>query len=198
MALPAPVPILAGMSRDTFLSLCLANRFNVEILRRLDVMPPGTWLTSGCLVQPVWNRNAGRVADADIADYDLIYLDPDRSWEAEDRVIRRAADLFADLPIRVQVRNQARVPIWYREKFGIPYPPVREAQHAVLRFPSKTTAIALTRGPGGEPVLYAPFGVGNALRGRVVPNHRLNIPSVYAEKTGRWTTIWPDLVVQPW
>lgn len=186
------------MSRDTFLSLCLANRFNAEILNRLGDMPPGTWLTSGCLVQPVWNQAAGRAAEADIADYDLIYLDPDMSWEAEDRVIRRAAGLFADLPVRVVVRNQARVPLWYREKFGIPYPPVRKAQHAVLRFPTKTSAIALTRDPSGKPALYAPFGVRHALRGRIVPNRRLNIPSVYAQKGRRWKEIWPYLVVKPW
>ena len=186
------------MTQDAFLNHCLANPYNREILNRLGGLPPATWLTAGCLVQPVWNAAAGRAPQADIDDYDLIYRDPDTSWEAEDAIIRRAAALFADLPIRIEIRNQARVPVWYREKFGIAYPPVRQAQHAVLRFPSKTTAVALTAGRDGKPLIYAPFGVEHALQGRIVPNHRLDIPSVYVEKTRRWKSIWPHLSVLPW
>ena len=45
----------------------------------------------------------------------------DLSWEGENRVIRRCAAAFADLDADVQVRNQARVHLWYPEKFGVPH-----------------------------------------------------------------------------
>jgi hypothetical protein len=52
--------------------------------------------------------------------YDIFYCDDrELSWEAEDRVIRLVEETVADLPIRVEVRNQARVHLWYRERFGI-------------------------------------------------------------------------------
>ena len=44
-----------------------------------------------------------------IRDADLFYVDPDTSWAAEDAVIGRGAELFADLPVPVEIRNEARV-----------------------------------------------------------------------------------------
>jgi len=75
-----------------FLFLILDNPYNATILDRLPELPFETWLTSGCLVQTVWNRMAGWEATAHIGDYDLMYFDRDTSWEAEDALIRRTAD----------------------------------------------------------------------------------------------------------
>lgn len=168
-----------------------------SILDRLPSLGVEAWLVAGCLAQTVWNVRLGRPPQNDIADYDLIYCDPDSSWEAEDAVIRRAAALFADLAADVQVRNQIRVPVWYAAKLGCRFPPVREARHAVLRYPSRTTAVAVTRGPAGYAV-YAPFGLRDAIQLRVRPNRRLPLASVYAAKTRRWKAVWPELQVDPW
>ena len=62
-----------------------------------------------------------------IRDYDVFYFDADTSWSAENEVIERAAHLFADLNVSIEVRNQARVHLWYEEKFGLPYPPLKSA-----------------------------------------------------------------------
>ena len=186
------------MTAARFLNVIHRNPVNAAVLARLGDLPFETWLTSGSLVQTVWNIAAGWDAAAHIGDYDLMYLDPDTSWEAEDTVIRQAARLFADLPVTVQIRNQARVPIWYEAKYGLRYPPVRKAQHAVLRFPTKTSAIAVTRDADGTDRLYAPFGVGYALDGKVRPNRRLDIPGVYREKAAKWRAIWPFLDVADW
>jgi hypothetical protein len=46
--------------------------------------------------QTVWNGMTERPPDYGIRDYDLVYHDAsDLSWEAEDRVIRRAARAFS-------------------------------------------------------------------------------------------------------
>ena len=44
----------------------------------------------------------------------------DLSSEAQDVVIERAAELFADLDVVVEVCNEARVHLWYEEHFGVP------------------------------------------------------------------------------
>ena len=63
--------------------------------------------------QNVWNTVEWRAPGNGIKDYDLFYFDDaDLSWDAEDRVIQRAASLFADLDATVEVRNQARVHLW--------------------------------------------------------------------------------------
>ena len=77
------------------------------------------WLTAGVLFQTVWNSLTGRPPGTGIRDADLFYFDADTSWEAEDAVIRAGADLFADLPVPVEIRNEARVHLWYAERFGV-------------------------------------------------------------------------------
>jgi uncharacterized protein len=47
----------------------------------------------------------------------VFYFDgTDLSYEAEDRVIRRVAAACADLPITIEVKDQARVHLWYRRR----------------------------------------------------------------------------------
>jgi hypothetical protein len=181
-----------------FLSLVRANRWNTMILERMPRLGlRDWWLTAGCLAQSVWNGLYGLAADHGIVDYDVFYFDADTAWETEDAVIARSADLFADLPIDVQVRNQARVPVWYEEKFGVPFGPVTQASDGIDRFPCGTMAIGLKR-VDNTFVVRAPFGLEPVLAGRLVPNPVLRIPDVYAAKTRRWTTTWPRLVTLPW
>lgn len=53
----------------------------------------------------------------------MFYHDPsDLSHEAEDRAIRAAQALYADLPVRVELRYQARVHLWFEGRFGVPCP----------------------------------------------------------------------------
>jgi uncharacterized protein len=88
--------------------------------------PLPDWLVfSGAVYQPVLNHLAGRPLDYGIEDYDLAYFDAsDLSYEAEDAVIRRVKAVF-DEPLRsvVELRNQARVHLWFEAKFGELYTP---------------------------------------------------------------------------
>ncbi len=185
-------------SAEKFLELVLLNQNIVQITENLDMLGVKAWLTSGCLVQTIWNLRSGKNPHADIDDYDLIYFDTDDSWEAEDIIIRRTKETFSNLSVSVQIRNQARVPLWYYGKYGICYPPVREAPHALLRYPSRTTAIALTYSKSRGYVFYAPFGFKDATNMVVRPNRRLDIADVYETKSRRWKLAWPALTVCPW
>jgi hypothetical protein len=46
--------------------------------------------------------------------------------------------------------------------------------------------------------IYAPFGLGAVMQGRVIPNMVLPVRNVYEAKVARWQKIWPDLIVLPW
>ncbi len=184
--------------RAAFLEMVLANRWNAALLERLPGLGlPDWWLTAGCLAQSVWNARHGRPAEAGILDYDVFYFDPETSWEAEDAAIRRVADACADLPVRIEVRNQARVPLWYEGRFGVPYPPVTRASDGIDRFPCAGTCVGVRR-EGADFTVYAPFGLGQLLNGELRPNRALDIPQVYAAKTARWTAEWPGLRVWGW
>ena len=104
------------------------------------------WLVfSGAVYQPVFNHLTGRPLDYGIKDYDLGYFDAsDLSYEAEDAIIRRVEAAF-DEPLRskVEVRNQARVHLWFEAKFSEPYGPLSCTAEALERFASATFAVGV-------------------------------------------------------
>src|SRR5688500_18990461 len=88
-------------------------------LRELDV--PDHLLVAGASYNEVWNHLTDRPALTGVNDVDVFYFDAsDIGWDAEDRVIKALDQRFADLPVPVQVRNQARVHLWFEAKFGSP------------------------------------------------------------------------------
>jgi hypothetical protein len=62
---------------------------------------PDAWIVAGCLTQTIWNVQTGRTHGYGIGDYDVFYFDPDRSWDAEDRVIARMRPISARLGLAI-------------------------------------------------------------------------------------------------
>ncbi len=186
--------------RARFLDLVRRNPVNAAVLDRageLDV--PDWWLTAGAVFQTVWNALVGRDPGAGIVDHDLFYYDAsDLSYEAEDAVIRRAAALFSDLGATVEVRNEARVHLWYESRFGVPGVRFTSSTDAIDHFASTTCCFGVTRPSSGGVVDYAPHGYEDLFAMRVRPNPRLAPRAVYEAKARRWRREWPSLVVDPW
>jgi hypothetical protein len=81
------------------------------------------WLVAGCLFQTVWNLQAGRAPEAGIKDYDIFYFDAgDVSVAAEAAVQARVERALGSVAAPIEVKNQARVHLWYEERFGHVYP----------------------------------------------------------------------------
>jgi hypothetical protein len=182
------------MDERRFLDLALANEVNRAILERLPVLGlPDCWLVSGSLFQTVWNGLTGRPPRHGIKDYDVFYFDPDTSWEAEDRAIGRCREIFGDLDAEIELRNQARVHIWYAEKFGMPYPALRCATEGIDRFLAPACMVGVEAGTGR---IYAPHGFGDIEDMIVRPNRVPNFSAErFAEKAARWRQKWPELTV---
>lgn len=172
----------------------------LEGLRRLEL--PGAWLTAGGLFQTVWNLLSGRAAAHGIVDYDVFYFDDaDLSWDAEDAVLRRAAAVFGALVpsgLPVQVRNEARVHLWYEQRFGVPCSPFTSSEAAVDAFPAMTCCVAVRPGRDGRLETYAPHGFADLFRFVLRPNPVLAPRSVYEAKAARWAREWPQLRVLDW
>lgn len=189
----------AAMTEDEFIAAILRNPLNGEILRRLPALGlPDCWLVAGCLYQAVWNLKSGRPPDADVKDYDVFYFDSaDLSYEAEDRAIRAAERLFADLAAQgavVEVRNQARVHLWYEGKFGVPYAPLSSATDGISRFLVAGTCVGVQPDArGGIARLFAPYGLEEMEQGLLRPCPLLRNPARYAEKVASYKARWPWL-----
>lgn len=125
------------------------------------------------MFQNVWNAIDGREPGWGIKDYDLFYFDDsDLSWEAENEVLHRADRLFADVPAIIEMRNEARVHLWYEEKFGVPAPPFSSARDAIAAFASTSCAVGISRAPGALKI-YAPYGLEDMITMHLRPNRRL-------------------------
>jgi hypothetical protein len=165
----------------------------LERLRELDF--PDWRIGSGAVFETVWNALTGRDPDYGIKDYDVLYFDPDISWEAEDAFIRRAAAAF-EPPLRemVEVRNQARVHLWFEAKFGEPYSPVACTDEAVARFQTPVNAMAVRLEPDGRLDVLAPFGLEDCFAMRLRPNpvrppNALRLRLACEKLTQRWPEV---------
>jgi hypothetical protein len=183
-----------------FQEVLLHNPTLAEVLTRAAVLDlPGWYLVAGCLSQTVWNIVTGQPPEAGILDYDLAYFDAsDLSWQAEDAVIQAGHKLFGDLPAPVQIRNQARVHLWYEQKFGVRCPPQESTEAAIDTFEATTACLGVRLQPGGRWRVYAPHGFADVFSLTVRPNPVLAPRHVYQAKTARWQQQWPSLTVLPW
>ncbi|WP_329059261.1 nucleotidyltransferase family protein [Amycolatopsis sp. NBC_01480] len=145
------------------------------------------------------SARSSRAPTDGIKDYDLFSFDAtDLSWEAEDAVIQAAKPAFAGLPAEVEIRNEARVHLWYEEKFGTPCPAHTSTEDAIDSFAATTCCLGIRLEPGGRWRVYAPHGLSDVFNLVVRPNAVLAPRSVYEAKAGRWRRQWPELTVLPW
>jgi uncharacterized protein len=156
------------------------------------------WLVfSGAVYQPVLNHLTGRPLDYGIKDYDLGYFDAsDLSYDAEDAVIRRVKAAF-DEPLRsmVEVRNQARVHLWFEAKFSEPYGPLSCTAEALERFASATFAVGVRLESDDRLHIEAPFGLADLFALRLRPNPRRKTVG-FARTAADVRRRWPEVVVE--
>ncbi|MGX7703770.1 nucleotidyltransferase family protein [Methylobacterium sp. Gmos1] len=155
-------------------------------------------LVAGCLYQTVWNVLTGRPRGHGIRDYDLIYFDTDLSWEAEDAVLRRAAPVLGACVGPVEIRNQARVHLWFEGRFGSPYPPLPSADAALSRYAAVVHAVGVRLEADGRLSIAAPFGLADLFDLVLRPNPVLANAPAYTAKAERMRALWPELTVLPW
>jgi len=161
----------------------------LEYLRSVALLE---WrLVSGCLYQTVWNVLTNRPRGTGIQDFDVIYFDPrDLSWEAEDAVIRRVT---ATAPL--QIRNQARVHLWYEQHFGVPYPALKSADEALSRYPATVQAIGARLESDGSLDIVAPFGLDDLFAMVMRPNLAFDHRPTFDAKVARARAAWPEVSV---
>ncbi|KMW60539.1 hypothetical protein AIOL_000701 [Candidatus Rhodobacter oscarellae] len=174
---------------------------NRGVMRRLEVLAetglPDGWLVSGALYGNIWNSLTGRPDDYGVKDYDVFYFDDtDLSYAAEDAVIQRLTPLFPPEP-PVEIRNQARVHLWYEDHFGSAYTPLADSHEGIRRFACTTHMIG-ARLSGGELEIYTPCGLEPIFGFRLIGNTDTNNRVTHEAKAARHVKFWPELEFVPW
>ncbi|WP_425994900.1 nucleotidyltransferase family protein [Caulobacter sp. DWR1-3-2b1] len=174
----------------------------MQVLRTIrDLGLPDAMIFSGAIYQPVWNHLTGRAPDYGIKDYDVAYHDAsDTSYEAEDVVIQRVATAF-EPPLRelVEVRNQARVHLWFEKKFGAdePYPPLEDSAAALKRFVATAFCVGVRMEAGDTLSLFAPFGLEDLFALYLRPNPlRVKGAGGWERTTASAQARWPEITVE--
>jgi len=184
---------------DILATTLRASRLIGAVLARWpDIELPGCWLAAGAIAQTVWNAAHGRAPESDILDLDVVYFDAaDPSRESELQAEARIGALFADYPVKFDVKNQARVHLWYAAKFGYPIAPYASVEAAIASFPTTATAVGVRTGRAALEIC-APFGLSDLLGLIVRPNRRQITRAIYEAKVDRWRRCWPRLTIMAW
>lgn len=157
------------------------------------------YVGAGCIVQTVWNDLTNRPLNYGISDIDIVYFnDTDLSYRAEDEMITRGKKLLTDIPIQIDMKNQARVHLWYEEKFGTAIKPYHTIESAIDTWPTTATSLGLRLDHTQNWTLYAPFGLDDLFNMVIRPNKSLISEAVYKCKVKKWTAKWPELEVVKW
>jgi hypothetical protein len=198
--LPADGPVIADAPVERqVLALERAVRCNPDNVAVMDwareLGLPSWYLGAGAVAQAVWNQLHGFEPARGIKDYDLVFFDPDDlSAESEERI---EAIARSELGTNIDVKNEARVHLWYEGMFGRAIPPYRSAEHAISTWPTTASSIGV-RYDEDRFIVCAPFGMHDLFSMIVRANPTLIDRSVYEAKTARWSTIWTRLTVLPW
>jgi hypothetical protein len=159
---------------------------------------PLWYFGAGGIAQTVWNLRHGFDPASGVKDYDLVYFDPDDiSVEAERRNELEVARRLSEFGVVVDVKNEARVHLWYRQRFGRRIDPYRSTEEAIATWPTTASSVGVRRDHEGF-IVCAPFGLADLLGMVARPNKTIISRDVYEEKVSRWAARWPHLRVIPW
>ncbi|MBV7489977.1 MULTISPECIES: nucleotidyltransferase family protein [Pseudomonas] len=176
---------------ESLVRIAMTNPVNAEISARLPELGLNQcMLTAGCLFQAVWNQQAQRPPEWGVKDYDVFYFDDDLSWEAENEVIESGQRLFQDLDVNIEIKNQARVHLWYRQRFGGDYPRLQSAKDGIDRYLIAGTCIGLDIETGE---VYAPNGLADTEHGLLRINPKNLKPELFDQKARSYQARWPWL-----
>lgn len=155
------------------------------------------YIGAGCICQTVWNFQNGLNLMHGISDIDFVYFDDDLSYEKEDIVIKQVQRKFGELPIKIDVKNQARVHLWYKEHYGYNLKPYISVENAINSWPTTATSIGV-RIHDDTFIVYAPFGLNDMFGQIIRPNKTQITEETYLKKYKKWSLKWNTLNFIEW
>ena len=157
------------------------------------------YIGAGCVTQTVWNYLSGYDPMYGIKDIDFVYFDnTNLDYESENEMTLRVKELYKNHQIHFDIKNQARVHLWYEDHFGYDITPYTSLEEAINTWPTTASAIGIRRQEANILKVYAPFGL-NDMFGKIVRANKTQITEeIYRKKANSWFQKWPDLRIIEW
>lgn len=171
-------------------------------MRALETVAPRIrvpWcIAAGAVMGLVWNHGTQRRPSHGIKDLDVAYFDPlDLSEERESRLERIIQNAFPDDSPTPDVKNQARVHLWYERVFGYAIQPYDTLETAIASWPTTASAVGVSL-RDDVPQIIAPFGLEDLFARRVRPNKRVVGKAIFDGKVRKWRRDWPEIQAIRW
>ncbi|EGH05005.1 MULTISPECIES: nucleotidyltransferase family protein [Pseudomonas syringae group genomosp. 2] len=96
--------------------------------------------------------------------------------------------LFQDLEVNIEIKNQARVHLWYSQRFGGSYPQLQSAKEGIDRYLIAGTCIGWDVETGE---VYAPNGLADTEQGLLRINPKNPKPDLFYQKAKSYQARWP-------
>ena len=102
-----------------------------------------------------------------------------------------------DIDIVSDIKNQARVHIWYNPKYGTNREPYTSCEDAVSSWGSTVTCIGI-RKENGQLIVYCPYGLNDLFSLTIRPVKRYFDKESYEARSKRWKAKWDKLNIVEW
>jgi len=165
----------------------VANVF--RFLQNKDL--PNCYLTGGALYQTIWNSQTSRNNYKEIQDYDIFFYDLENQSEEYEKSIE--IEIHDEFGLAGDVKNQARVHLWYRKKFGIQINPLKSSEEGISKFPVECTCVGINTVNSN---IFSPFGLQDIFEG-VLKRNKLSPASAeqFSKKSQSYKSRWPNLKI---
>jgi len=167
----------------------------LEILSKSNLK--NYYVAAGSINQTVFNYYHGYELDYGIKDFDIVYYDEDLTYEKEDEIIKYVTSLLKDISTDLDIKNEARVHLWYKDKYGKEIIPYTSVEDAISSWGTTVTCIGV-RLENDKLVVCAPFGLNDLFNMTIRPVKRQYTEEQYLIKTESWLKKWNKLTVIPW
>lgn len=192
-----------SMNRDQLKELIDVVESNEQLMKVFDALESigleNYFVGAGVIAQSVWNNISGYELDRGISDIDIVYFDEKSMSESHEQDIKqRIEEYLGEFSLWLDIKNEARVHTWYKEKFGYEIKPYTSLEDAINTWPTTATSLGLRRESNGEWSIYAPFGIEDVFDMRIRANARQITKEIYMKKVNKWTKRWPKLTYEEW
>lgn len=178
--------------------ILLSNERLKEILIRLSESTLSNYyVAAGSINQTVFNYYHGYDLNYGIDDFDIVYFDTDTSYEKEDSIIKYVSSLLKDIDAHYDIKNEARVHLWYKDKYGKDIVAYTSLEDAISSWGTTITCIGV-RLENNKLVVYAPYGLDDLFSMTIRPVKRQYSEDQYKIKTKKWKDKWYQLKIISW
>jgi len=173
--------------------------FNKCISFLVDSDISNWFICAGFIQQIYFNYRHGYELHENINDVDIAYFNPmDLSEETEQKLEAEINSIIGHRNIVADVKNQARVHLWYKAKFGYEVKPYRDIFDAIDSFPTTTTTIGVRKNKNNQYFIYSSYGLDDLFN----LIHRANkvkiTKEIYDKKKSKISKYWNKVKIVEW